>query len=421
MRDTSSTEPQSESGLLGKLVEFGLLIVIILAPTQYSFEVVEKTYLSVVDPLIWGLAVLWGIDVLRRRALRSLKLPPPAAFLLVLFAVLSMKNAVSRTASLKDIIQLLEYFIVAYMLFVNTQGCSRCRTRALYAFLGSGTLVVLVGLVQYVQKEAVVPFDVRATFGNSNVFGAFLSILVPFAFGFVLHDQNRRRRVWSGLIVVAGLLCVLSGGSFIAIVVAVAVLSAFGGQKPFLATMGILVLGLVFLPGVLRRDNPTILFESIRLYDDTNEVSSRYTEWQPAMTMAGENPVFGVGAGNYQKNIGSYYGIIPSRAAETAEPDSQNLYLVVASSMGLPGLASFVGLLLFFGVRAARAYSGACKAADRLRMALSLGVLGVVIAVSINGIWTPLIVRGIGVPLAFIFSLAATLKPASASHALAGE
>ena len=49
------------------------------------------------------------------------------------------------------------------------------------------------------------------------------------------------------------------------------------------------------------------------------------------------------GLGGYQKQIGPFYGVVPN-ATGPAEPDIQNLYLVLGATCGLPGCSRNCGL-----------------------------------------------------------------------------
>jgi hypothetical protein len=93
--------------------------------------------------------------------------------------------------------------------------------------------------------------------------------------------------------------------------------------------------------------------------------------------------------------------MLPSPVGK-AEDDSQNLYLVLASSTGFAGLAAYLGMLGFFGVSALRRF---VAAADPFERGLALGLAGSCLAFAVNSLWSPLLVRGIGIPLALVFAL----------------
>ncbi len=386
------------AGWLRRLAWFGLLAIVVVSPTQYGLEVVPKTHLSLADPLIWGVFVLWLAGVLAAPGPRQLRFPPVMVWLFVLAGAVSAWHAVHPLKSVKDIFQYLEYFGAAYMLTVNVPDEVRAR-RLLDLFLAVASVVVLVGVAQYAVAR-VTDFKVGATFGNRNVLGGYLAMVVPLMAGVALFESNRWRRAWLWAMVTLALLVTLSGGALIAMVVALAFVTMARGRVAFLAfAAAFLVILLVILPR-LPRQNDAVLNDSIRLFNDKNEVSLRYTEWQAATVMIAENPWCGVGLGNFQDNIGGYFGVLP-RPTGVVEHDSENLYLVLASTIGLPGLACFLGVLLTGGLGAARRFVTAPEACDK---GLALGVAGALLGFAICSLWSPLLVRGIGVPLAMILA-----------------
>lgn len=396
------------AGLLQRLVWFGLLAIVVLSPTQYSVEIAKKTFVSLADPLVWGVFVLWVFGIAIRRwapgslpasdCARDVKLhyPPLMVTLFLLIAVLSAVRAIHPLKSVKDIVQWVEYFGVAFMLYANVPDRGRTR-QLLDVFLVVAAGVVLVGCVQYLQP-GIVDFKVRSTFGNRNVFGGYLALVVPLMAGVALYETCWWRKAGLLAAVTLSLLVTLSGGALIAMGLTLALLCMLRGKVAFAVfAVAFCLIVLVVLPR-LPRHNDVVLDESLRLFNDKNEVALRYTEWQAAMIMTSENPWLGVGIGNYQDNIGGYFGVLP-RPTGVVEFDSENLYLVMVSSTGWLGLACFLGVLLTFGIRAARQFF---SSTDPRQTGLALGSLGALLSYSICCIWHPLLVRGIGIPLAII-------------------
>lgn len=390
---------------LRRLAWYGLLAIVIVSPTQSGLEVAPKTHLSLADPLIWGVFVLWLAALLRSPGPGRVRYPPVMVWLFVLAGVVSAWHAVHPLKCAKGIGQFIEYFGAAYLLVANVPDAVQAR-RLLNVFLAVATGVVLVAVAQY----AVVGLDdfkVRATFGNRNVLGGYFALVVPLMAGVALFETNRWRRAWLWSVVTLALLVTFSGGAMIAMGVALAVVTMARGRVAFVAfAAAFLVILLVVMPR-LPRHNDEVLNDSVRLFNDKNEVSLRYTEWQAATVMVAENPWRGVGLDNFQDNIGGYFGVLP-RPTGVVEHDSENLYLVLASSIGLPGLACFLGLLLAGGLRAARRFVTAPEAGDK---GLALGLAGALLGFAICCIWSPLLVRGIGVPLAVVLAFAALVDP----------
>ena len=68
---------------LSKILSWGLLVAVLVAPTQYGFQVIEKATLSIVDPILWGLFGVLCLQVLLTRRFDLLK-PPPLIAVVVL-------------------------------------------------------------------------------------------------------------------------------------------------------------------------------------------------------------------------------------------------------------------------------------------------------------------------------------------------
>lgn len=388
-----------QRGMLRSLVWAGLLLIVVVSPTQKALELGPKIYVCIVDPLVWLTALLWGIDRLRSRNLSLLKRPPLIALAFVALVAISVLQANQKTKAIKEVIQVVEYLVVAFMLFASSMEGLKERKRIRDAFLAVGTIVLLSGTVHYLDLRLPV-MDIRATFGNRNVFGGYVSLLVPMMFGAMLYARSWARRLWLGACVLLGLVLTLSGGSFCGIVLALCVVATMRGQRWLVPVISCLLLFSFLVLPVLPRDNARVLYDTVRLYNDDGDVRTCYMEWHAASEMARAHLMGGVGAGHYQAHVGTYYGAVMP-PVETREPDTQNLYLVLAATTGLPGVVCFVGMLMFFGGRAAWGYY---RSAEPFRKGLALGIVGAIVAFSVNSIWSPLLVRGIGIPFAIILS-----------------
>jgi O-antigen ligase len=391
-------------GYLDRLIFWGLLAILVVAPTQYSAQLPGKVHVSLADPLV---ALVAGGALLRAICTgtwnRAWRIIPAPAVLFLLLGFASVWHAGNRGDALKDLIQYIEYFVVAYWLFADTLRNPQWRRCALIVFATAATVVVGIGLVQY-WTPGVAGFEVRATFGNRNVYGGFLALALPLLLGILLHEDCRGRRVWLGLTILAGITTLLSGGSLLAIAFGSAVVAMFSGPRLFWAVAA-LVLLLVLAAPWLPRDNLAGAFDTIAAFDANGAPARRYTEWQAAAAMAQDNPWLGVGIGNYQENVGRYFGTLPA-AAVKAEADSQCLHLVLASSLGIPALLCFLGLLLYHARLAAGVFF---RTTAGVNCGPAIGVLGSIIAFNVNSLFAPLLVRGIGVTLVFVLALGAAL------------
>ena len=140
-----------------------------------------------------------------------------------------------------------------------------------------------------------------------------------------------------------------------------------------------------------------------KLGDKTEKVKKQFIEWEVATRFnTPRERVFatGYGPGNYQLNIGPLYGYDSIPNEEKMPPDSNNLWLVQAMSLGVLGLGALIWVIAHFWMLAWRA--------ARLNKSdwLGAGVVGSLSAWIFVNFFHALIVRGAGLVLAFVFALA---------------
>ena len=416
---------------LASLFRAGVLCTLFLAPTQWVL--VPNPRLGPADVLLALTAAVWGLDVLLARDWRRIRAACPhwTHLLFALCAGAAVFAATDRKEAIKEVIQIAEYFIAGSMVFaafLNAEPAAAAPRRTavtlktLFVALGAATAFALaLAAAQYFSTaghrssalfvenktlDIIVnvlggwesPLLVGGTFGNRNVLGGYLALALPLCFaGAAGAARGAPARAACALLLLAGLTLNLSGASYWAVAAVLAAMAAARGARWFLPVAAALVLWQTFALPRLPRKNDLCHFESMALYDDAGSPTRRYPEWQAAASMILTNPLLGVGPGNYQKQVGPYYGQVPN-ATGPAEPDIQNLYLVLGASCGMPALLAFLALL-------STAFADALKA-DRL------GAAGALAAFALTAVWHPLLVRGIGLPLVFVLALARSRKHA---------
>lgn len=133
----------------------------------------------------------------------------------------------------------------------------------------------------------------------------------------------------------------------------------------------------------------------------SQKVKKRWIEWQVATrwNKPGERAfATGFGPGNYQLKIGELYGYDEIPNEEKMPPDSNNLYLVQAVSVGILGLSALLWVLLHFWAIAWRAAQGGSW--------LGAAVFGSLGAWMLVNPFHALVVRSAGLLLALFFALA---------------
>ena len=393
----------------------GVVLLLLLAPSQSAvalagFHVTPADLLLLLlVPFACAAAIANGLSWRR-----LFTVPFSSALFVILACVSAILSGHLKTGA-GECIQFALYFLVADRVFFIARALAAKSGRPvsdrgfrpfIAAFLAIGAVVVLVALWQLFTPLGDEPPSirtVRGTFGNRNVLGGYYSLLLPFAFGLLFMkgtgpEQAKKLcllRIGLVLLIVAGFCTILSGAALLAIGLAVFALAVCHGRVAAVVT-GVLLVGfLAYVAPNLPHDNLYASIRSVELYDsETGERTRRYPEWQAAVTMSFERPWTGVGPGMYQSKIGTFYDIIP-RATGPSEPDIQNMHLVLLSTCGFPAYLAFLAIFLSAIASGVTSRDPAARAA-----VCSLGAFLVV------SIWHPLLVRGIGIPLAFLLAVA---------------
>lgn len=410
-------------GLVWPLV----VMLILVAANQYSYALDPKDGPFILYADVFAVAVfgLWALAVLLRRRVGEIPRPPVAIWALIVVAVLSALGATSLKSAAVEIAQLVLYFVAVWMLFADVLRGPHRLVIAAKALALATTVAVLIALGQYIVADD--PMLVRGTFANRNVYGGFLTMVLPLLYGLAIWTRDGAHRAWFLVIIVLGALTMLAGLQFWCLALVLLVVSALKSLRTLgyylLCASVFLALALMVLPR-----NRMALFTEVTDPIERGEVhklvvgpgeeppvliKKRWLEWQPALTMITDNALLGVGAGNYQKHIGEgqYYGMLPN--AKKTEPDTNNLYLVIGGSMGFVGLAAFMAWLGHFWRRA-----DDCRRAarDHWAMGLCWGLMGSVYGIVLVNIFTSLFVRGSSLVWALLFAMIASVN----AHGLGG-
>ena len=334
--------------LLGRIVFWGSVLIMGLSPTQWAIRLdtvndrLPKAFLSATDvliPLVFGAYVL--LCILKRRKGPLPLLPSPWwAFFFV--AGLSVLRAVDKVLAVGELFQYGLYLLCLPLLVAHCLQQSSWRR-----FLALLLPAMVVGIAAWGCMEYLIltrnPWEVKASFGNRNVLSGFLCLGFPLVLGAGLAEGHWKR-LWLVLSPIV-LLPVLSAGALISALAGGAFVAGRGWGKRgvfFLLLGGALFLcaGRWLLPERGWQTWRESLSPRV-----TGAPSQRYVEWQAAFNSLEVTPYWGVGVGNYQKNIGRFYSMRAEEKRKMEEEDIYNLYLVQLSSTGLLG---FGALVLFF-------------------------------------------------------------------------
>jgi O-antigen ligase len=156
------------------------------------------------------------------------------------------------------------------------------------------------------------------------------------------------------------------------------------GLRTLLITLLMYFLGAAALAGIILAvpeigDSVWQRYATLSDFQSDATWSGRWSIWQAALQIIASHPILGVGTGNFHYFAIHLSEYIASRAAEDAAGNpsvAHNMFLSVASELGIIGLVLFSGAL-FFAFRAVHALS--------LRFTLATGIFLGLIAFTIAG------------------------------------
>lgn len=422
--------------------EIGLGLILFSIPFGSLADLsVGGITITVTQPLIALVTLAWLLRVAaaRRGDFRWSPLVIPFLIYLLLIAQ-SVAVAQGLTLALKEYAK----FVEAFLLLVVTVNVVRTRAQVVFlvsCLIAAGALAAAQGWYQFLLRRGPEGFLVaerfiraHGEFGQPNPYAGYLNLGLPMivAILVVALTQRHARAAATGtprdvalslpLVVAAGAGLLMAGAEamsfsragWLALAAAVVAILATRSRRTFLAllaggTAGLIVWligALDLLPAVvLERLRPVV--DTFSVFDITEveltaenwSVVERMATWQAAADMFATNIWYGVGPGNFQ-TLWPEFGALEWVLRGTNPPHAHNYYLNALAESGIVGLAAYLLLLVAAFAYTTARIRGAQSRGDWTGhpyanpLALALGLLGVLIALSVHNLFDNLFVRG---------------------------
>jgi O-antigen ligase len=196
---------------------------------------------------------------------------------------------------------------------------------------------------------------------DSNDMAAIMAVAFPLAVGLVRHRSGAMRLLLIGAALLLATVALASGsrGGTLGLG-AGAIVLAFGLKGNLrigaVTLLAIATLGLWnFSPSFNERMSSLTNLEED--YNMTDEVGRKQV-WKRGRQYIRENPVIGVGAGNFPIAEGDYFAVMYYGTRGAKWSSAHNAYIQAYAELGLIGGSIFVGLLLFGVARSWRHWRG---------------------------------------------------------------
>ena len=336
--------------------------------------------------LAWGYRGGWA-------SLRGATLLPP--FLALLAAsLISLTSAVDLFEGLRGVYRL----GMGILLLVILRAALRERaelegvTRVL---VGVGAVEALIGILQFLFPEALVPAGMRAaaigTLGNTNYLGGYLATLLPVALGVACLAERRATRLAyaaAALPMLVALVMTRARGAWFGFGVGVVALlpglaRRWGGEgrpgawRGWALVLGAPILAFAATEAIMRPLGLSVLDRLISAVAFRDRgILDRLEWWGQGFRLVLGHPLLGVGPGNFPIAIVPYLRHVEGalNSAYWVE-HPHNEFLSITYEAGLLGLAAAVWLILRGG-RLIWAALGSGRGTDCLRLAVAAGLVG---------------------------------------------
>lgn len=308
--------------------------------------------------------------------------------LVLAFLVITFIYAITSVAARGSIQVWMIYaaFISMFFVMMKTVDSEKRMFWVATIFAVGGLLVSIYGILQYttgfganlghawIDEEMFAggAFRAYSTFGNPNVLGTYLVLVIPITVGLLWHRLQEKK--WMSAVFFAGcvgammlaMIFTQSRGCWLALMISALVFVIFVDKRFFaLFILGLFLAPLVAPPQIIER------FMSIGNLGDTS-TSYRVYIWLGTMNMLDYFWLYGIGLG--EAAFAQIYPFFQFSMVTT--PHAHNIYLQAMVQMGIVGLVTVVAIIVAFLVVILRGYVNEGKGERKSVMATLAEIRG---------------------------------------------
>jgi O-antigen ligase len=349
--------PPSMAWTHAPLVALGMIIVI--AIRLHEFVPLARYMAPALLATFGGLGILLMRTpaLLRQEALRD----PLTQLMLAYFGfmIITVPFALWPGLSVRSV----QYMLPGVAMLIGIRLCGTRRVDL--RFLATGFVFAAAAYALYVRTSGYMSLSGRLSAGtgmyDSNDMASIMAMTFPLAVGLARSERGVRRLLLAGAAVLVITVALASGsrGGMLGVLAGALVLAlGMKGRFRVLALTGLAVgtLGLwTFSPTF--HDRMSSLGNLDDDYNTTHEVGRKQV-WERGRQYIRENPVLGVGVGNFPIAEGDYFAVKYYGTRGAKWSNAHNAYVQAYAELGLIGGSIFVLLLLYGGYHGLRLWLG---------------------------------------------------------------
>jgi hypothetical protein len=429
---------------------WALPVYIILSPFTFGL-LLHGHHIALSDAcaILMALKLLWQH---RSKGIRGLSRTFfPGAYrwpvlLLLFLAVVSLVHAQSHSIAVIKILELVEFFVVVVAIAADLGPTATRWWPTLVGLFGIGVYEALIGMEQFLLGVGPRSFQafvghIRSfgSFGQPNVFGAFMADMFPIGLALYLFGPKGRHRPWLlvvNLLLIFSVWSSLSRGAWVADVAAIGLMGLFAwgtkGREVVARYAGYGVVLPLFLFAVLNGLGHVDLSHSafashlrgtsavgraVSIVGTSVTTQQRIYIWTAAFRAIRTHLTTGVGMGEFAIWIRHH---MPAGLAYPP-PQAHDIYLEFAADTGILGAIAILWLEVRWIVTSVRTVLGRFGHLDDFQYAMALGALGTFTAFIVQNLVDYMIDHGVILPLllamGFTASIIAARRGKSPDHA----
>ena len=336
------------------MFEYTLIIAGFLVPLIFYERIFGLFTFSITEVAVLFMGVAFLIRVKKNNLNLKLSWNDKIFLALVIWVGLSLPLAIDGMKSLREFLWILESFLVFYMITHADLKRNQVK-RLLRAWCYGAVLVSLIALLQYYLsvQSGRGPIRVNLPLRNSNLVAGFLIIYLPILVSQIYGKRKDQRIFWAVLatLVSTALYLTYTRAGWYAAIISILILAGLLKDKK-------LVIALVVYLLIYNYGFPEVKGHKLsEIYNVVVEgggrsLVARMQLWRVALQMWLENPLTGVGVGNYILLHDTYIANFPSLdygLKKAMEPHSS--FLKFLAEHGAIGLLLFLSLLFSFFFR----------------------------------------------------------------------
>ncbi|EPY2307967.1 TPA: O-antigen ligase family protein [Clostridium botulinum] len=268
-------------------------------------------------------------------------------FLWIIMMGISVTYATDKKLAVQECIRMSTYiilfFIIKYQMYKKEMI-----NRIIYSCICMSFIVGIIGIYEYLvgmglshKGEFQSVIRVASTLENSNNLGAFFVLMIfPFIILAIKEKDKWRKSLFIILSIIAfsNIIMSFSRNAWLALIIGyITLIFIFNYKLIYGAIVG--SIGILFIPKIANR---------LKEVGDLSQNLSRLSLWEIAIKMIKDNPILGVGSGNYRTLYPKYYNKIKHLTHYKAQANfhPHNAYLKAQCELGIVGSISLIGFLI---------------------------------------------------------------------------